>query len=128
LASEAVVRHPRCDVVRSRLLADDSLELTLSDGSVVAADHIILATGYKPDVKKIGYLDGICERLEIADGSPRLDGHFQTSVPGLFITGFLAVHDFGPFFGFVRACPASSLLIAEGVRDTLKASAPAPSR
>ncbi|MGD0476368.1 MAG: NAD(P)-binding domain-containing protein [Candidatus Velthaea sp.] len=128
LASEAVVRHPRCDVVRSRLLADDSLELTLSDGSVVAADHIILATGYKPDVKKVEYLDGICEHLEIADGSPQLDDHFQTSVPGLFITGFLAVHDFGPFFGFVRACPASSLLIADGVRAALKASAPALSR
>jgi hypothetical protein len=45
--------------------------------------------------------------LQTVDGCPVLDGSFQSSVPGLFFTGFIAARDFGPFFGFVRGCPAT---------------------
>jgi hypothetical protein len=46
-----------------------------------------------------------------------LDEHMQTSVPGLFVTGFAATCDFGPFFGFVRACPAAAQIIVRGTRQ-----------
>jgi len=48
-----------------------------------------------------------------------LDEHMQTSVPGLFVTGFAATHDFGPFFGFVRACPAAARIIVPELARTL---------
>ena len=40
--------------------------------------------------------------IETRDGFPVLDAHMQTSVPGLYVPGFAATQDFGPFFGFVR--------------------------
>jgi hypothetical protein len=46
-----------------------------------------------------------------------LDDHFQTSVPGLFMPGFVATRDFGPFFGFVRGCPAAATLIVAALLD-----------
>jgi FAD-dependent urate hydroxylase len=53
-----------------------------------------------------------------------LDEHMQTSVPGLFVTGFAATCDFGPFFGFVRACPAAAQIIVGAlVRSGLSAPA-----
>jgi FAD-dependent urate hydroxylase len=75
-------------------------------------DHVVLATGYKPDMRRIPYLSGIIDRLQLADGFPVLDEHFQSSLPGLFITDFPATRDFGPFFGFVRGCPVAATLPA----------------
>jgi hypothetical protein len=70
-------------------------------------------------MKRIPYLSGIIDRLELADGFPMLDGHFQSSLPGLFITGFPATRDFGPFFGFVRGCPVAATLTTAGVSKAL---------
>jgi hypothetical protein len=53
--------------------------------------------------------------LEVADGYPVLDPEFQTSVPGLYITGVAATQDFGPFFGFTAACPVAAKIIAEAI-------------
>jgi hypothetical protein len=83
----------------------------LSTGRRLAVDYVVLATGYKPDMRKVPYLSGVVDRLELADGFPVLDEHFQSSLPGLFITGFPATRDFGPFFGFVRGCPAATRVV-----------------
>jgi hypothetical protein len=45
-----------------------------------------------------------------------LDEAFQTRLDGLYVTGFSATQDFGPFFGFVKGSPAAATLI---VRDLL---------
>jgi hypothetical protein len=65
------------------------------------------------------YLSGVVDRLELADGFPVLDEHFQSSLPGLFITGFPATRDFGPFFGFVRGCPVAATLTVAGIKEAL---------
>jgi hypothetical protein len=39
----------------------------------------------------------------------------QTSVPGLYIPGFAATQDFGPFFGFVKGAPAAAHLIVQSI-------------
>ena len=31
-----------------------------------------------------------------------------TSLPGLYLPGFAATNDFGPFFGFVKGAPAAA--------------------
>jgi hypothetical protein len=43
-----------------------------------------------------------------------LDEAFRTSLSGLYLAGFAATRDFGPFFGFVKGTPAAATLI---VRD-----------
>jgi len=40
-------------------------------------------------------------------------------VPGLFVTGFPATREFGPFFGFVRGCPVAATLTTVGLEEAL---------
>ena len=116
LTSPPVSRHPHTSVEECREEAGE-IHVRLSTGESLVVDHIVLATGYKPDMNKVPYLSGVVEDMELADGFPVLDDHFQTSLPGLFVTGFPATRDFGPFFGFVRGCvPAATLTVEELMR------------
>jgi len=45
-----------------------------------------------------------------------LDNFFQCSIGGLYLPGFPATRDFGPFFGFTKACPAAAIRIVRGVQ------------
>lgn len=56
------------------------------------------------------YLDGL--DLATRNGFPVLDEEMQSSVDGLYLPGFTATQDFGPFFGFVRGAPAAAILMA----------------
>ena len=50
--------------------------------------------------------------LATRNGYPILDEHFQTSVPGLFITSMPVIQDFGPFFGITNSVRTSAKLIS----------------
>ncbi|NMO88245.1 NAD(P)-binding domain-containing protein [Actinomycetospora sp. TBRC 11914] len=120
---ESVVhRHPRTEVTRCVELPDGDIRAELSTGDVLLVDHVVLATGYRADITAVPYLADL-PGLETIDGFPVLDEHMQTSVPGLFLTGFAATHDFGPFFGFVRACPAAAQIIVPELARLLEARA-----
>jgi FAD-dependent urate hydroxylase len=112
--------HP--DVVRSRprtsvvavTATEDDVRLTLSDGEVLAVDQVVAASGYRADLTAVPYLSGILERVDVTDGFPDLSPGFETSLPGLFVTGFSATRDFGPFYGFTKGCPsAARIAVAE---------------
>jgi FAD-dependent urate hydroxylase len=119
LDNSHVHRWPRAFVRGCRELSDGGIEVELSNGTQFVVDHIILATGYKPDMTKVPYLAGVLDEMELADGFPVLDEHFQSSLPGLFVTGFPATKDFGPFFGFVRGCPVAATLTVAGLKEAL---------
>jgi len=72
--------------------------------------------GYKADLSRVPYVSQVLDRVEVADGFPVLDESFQTTLDGLYITGFSATRDFGPFFGFVKGSPCAATLV---VRDLL---------
>jgi thioredoxin reductase len=74
------------------------------------AEHQGIDTVVLADINAVPYLEELPD-LETVDGFPVLDDHMQTSEPGLFLTGFAATRDFGPFFGFVRASPAAAEII-----------------
>ncbi|HET6606678.1 MAG TPA: FAD-dependent oxidoreductase [Rhodopila sp.] len=77
------------------------------DGSeeTVEAEHVISATGYKIDMRRLEFLSpAIVNRMAMADFSPVLSPHFETSVPGLFVVGTAASNSFGPLLRF--ACGA----------------------
>ena len=115
---EAVVQaRPRSEVAGCSVLPGGEIEAELSDGERLAVDHVVLATGYKPDLTNVDYLQPLLDRIDTTDGFPALDEHFQTSVQGLFMPGFVGTRDFGPFFGFVRGCPAASTLIGDALLD-----------
>jgi thioredoxin reductase len=118
LDKPSVHRWPHASITACRELPD-RIEVDLSNGTHLAVDHIVLATGYKPDMRKVPYLAGVVDGMELTDGFPVLDEHFQSSVPGLFVTGFPATRDFGPFFGFVRGCPVAATLTTDGLKEAL---------
>ncbi|MDA0180488.1 hypothetical protein OJ997_09300 [Solirubrobacter phytolaccae] len=82
--------------------------VALSDGTRLRPDRIVLATGYKADLSRVPYLPPLA--------TPALDEHMQSVArPGLYLPGFTATADFGPFFGFVRGAPAAATLIARAI-------------
>jgi thioredoxin reductase len=117
LPEGVVHRRPRSEVAACREGPSGEIEVELSGGERLVVDHVLLATGYRPNLANVGYLEPLLDGIETVDGFPVLDEHFQTSVPGLFMPGFVATRDFGPFFGFVRGCPAAATLIVAELRE-----------
>ena len=84
------------------------VRLHLSDGATLDADHVVFASGYKADLSRVPYLQGILDRVMMTDGFPDLTEGFETSVPGLHMVGFASTRDFGPFYGFTKGCPSAA--------------------
>lgn len=106
--------HPHTQVVNAEITPDDSVKVTLSNGEVLEIDHIITATGYKVETSKIPFLSSeLLSALNCANGFPRLDAHFQSNIPGLYFTSFMAGQDFGPFFGFTIGVRTAAQLIVQ---------------
>jgi hypothetical protein len=117
LTSQTIHRWPRSEVVEARPVAGSrELQVRLSNAEKLLVDQVIFASGYRADLTRVPYLAGVLDRIEITDGFPMLDDAFGVSVSGLYLPGFAATRDFGPFFGFVKGSPAAATLI---VRDLL---------
>lgn len=117
LAWEGIHRWPGTEVADVTLAGGGKeLRVQLSNSEGLTVDKVVFASGYRADLTRVPYLAGLLERIDIADGFPVLDEGFGTSLRGLYITGFSATRDFGPFFGFVKGSPAAATLIA---RDLL---------
>lgn len=79
------------------------LKLRTEDGSTkeMAAEHVIVATGYKVDLKRLGFLsDDLRSEIRTASGSPVLSRGFESTVPGLYFAGLAAANSFGPVMRF----------------------------
>jgi thioredoxin reductase len=109
--------HEKTVIVSAKEQTDGTYDVHLNDGSRVNVHRIILATGYVPNIHRVAFLDRatILDRLDTVDGSPVLDTEFQTNLPNLYVTGFAATRDFGPFFGFTVACPVAAKIIGEAL-------------
>ena len=116
LASDVVTRHPDTEVTDVTVDARE-VRLTLSDSTVLAADHVVFASGYRADLARVPYLDGVVEQVSVTDGFPDLSEGFETSLTGLYVIGFASTRDFGPFYGFTAGCPSSArIAVAEMMR------------
>jgi FAD-dependent urate hydroxylase len=111
LRPEVVHSHPRTEVVH--VAAGDAVRLTLSGGDVVEVDHVICASGYRADLAAVPYLAGVLHGVDVTDGFPDLSPGFETTLPGLFVTGFAATRDFGPFYGFTKGCPSAARIAVD---------------
>jgi Pyridine nucleotide-disulphide oxidoreductase len=79
----------------------DGVTLELSGGSSTV-DHVVLGTGYKIDIAKLGILaPALLQKVAVADGAPRLSGGLESNVRGLHFVGSAAVQSFGPLMRFV---------------------------
>jgi thioredoxin reductase len=109
--------HPRTRITAAERAKDGTINVAIDDRSAVNVHDIVLATGYRIDMRRIAYLDreSVLSAMAIDGGYPVLDPEFQTSLPGLYVTGLAAVRDFGPFFGFTVACPVAARVIGDRV-------------
>jgi FAD-dependent urate hydroxylase len=116
LDPSVVTSHPGCAVV-DVAVHEREVGLTLSDGTAVTADLVVFASGYKADIGHVPYLEGVLDRVSVIDGFPALSEGFETSLAGLYVTGFASTRDFGPFYGFTKGCPSSArIAVAEMMR------------
>jgi len=116
LAPDVVQSHPGCAVVD--VSADEEpVTLTLSDRTSLVADQVVFASGYQADLARVPYLRGVLDGVATTDGFPELTEGFETSLAGLYVTGFASTRDFGPFYGFTKGCPSSArIAVAEMLR------------
>jgi pyruvate/2-oxoglutarate dehydrogenase complex dihydrolipoamide dehydrogenase (E3) component len=78
------------------------IEVVLSGGDTLVADHVLLGTGYDVDVAQFGIIEPeLLTRLARRGRGLRLGAGFESSVPGLFFVGAPAVPSFGPVNRFV---------------------------
>ncbi len=72
------------------------------DTETLVCDHVIAATGYKPDMRKLPFLAReLCDRIAPAQATAPLTDKFETRVPGLFVIGPAAIDSFGPLMRFM---------------------------
>ncbi len=95
--------------VQSMMEKDAAVEVrcrqTTGADRLLRFDHVIAATGFAPRTNRLRFLEAsLMESIATEFGSPRLDAHFQCSVPGLYMIGLAAANHFGPLFRF--ACGA----------------------
>ena len=109
-------RWPGTEVVETRSASGNELRVTLSNSERLSVDHVVFASGYVAELARVPYLARLVGQIECSNGFPVLDEAFGTSLTGLYLIGFSATQDFGPFFGFVKGCPAAATLV---VRDLL---------
>jgi FAD-dependent urate hydroxylase len=76
--------------------------LELVDGRRIEADHVLLATGYRIDVRRSPILDpSLAAEVATEDGYPVLGPGLESTVPGLHFLGAPAMRAFGPVMRFV---------------------------
>jgi thioredoxin reductase len=113
---DAIAIHPRTRVIGCEQ-STGALHVRLDTGDTVEVDHVLYATGYKVNLRRVSLLEAgnLLDRIECRDGFPVLDNSLQTTVPGLFVTSLAAARDFGLFFAFTAAVRASARIIARAI-------------
>jgi FAD-dependent urate hydroxylase len=102
------------------------LGLTARDGSAreLVADHVISATGYRPDLTRLSFLNtALASRLRTVDGSVRVGPDYQSSAPGLYVIGPAVAPTFGPVMRFVYGSDHAATTVARALAGPARAPA-----
>lgn len=83
-------------------------------------DHVIAATGYAPDFRKLPFLTAdLAERAAPGGGAPDVSSVFETRVPGLYTVGLSAMNSFGPLMRFMVGADFAAPQVAGHLHKTL---------
>jgi hypothetical protein len=99
------------------------MSFTDQDGSCsrIETEHVIAATGYRPDIGRLTFLEPtLRDAIQVLEGAPILSPHFESSVPGLYFVGPAAVHSFGPVMRFAAGAKFVSRRIASHLAATVR--------
>ena len=104
--------------------ANGRARVRLDDGGSWSADHVLLATGYKVDIRRMRVLSpSLAAAVSTEMGSPILSSTLESSVPGLYFVGAAAVHSCGPVMRFVSGTYGASRAVLRGACSALPATA-----
>lgn len=109
--------HQKASLLSCAERSDGALDVKLDNGDAFVVDDVILATGYKVELDRLPFLknSNLFDKIEMKNGFPVLDPHFQTTAKGLYFTSMPAGQDFGPFFGFTVSVRASAKIIGNAL-------------
>jgi len=99
------------------------LSLTGPDGSDKEhlTDHLIAATGYRVDLRRLAFLSPeICSQLRALEHTPVVSTDFQSSVPGLFFVGIAAANTFGPVLRFTFGADFTARRVTSALRRSAR--------
>lgn len=100
----------------SEVAAASSVVLKLDDGTARRVDHVLLATGYRVDLRRYPFLaPSLLARVHVVDGYPTLGAGLESSVPGLHFLGAPAARSFGPLVRFVSGTQFASAALTRAV-------------
>ena len=99
--------------VTLRLLGSTNSDTSLS------VDHVIAATGYKPNVHRLTFLDpAIIAGLRLVENSPALSSNFESTMPNLYFIGVTAANTFGPLLRFAYGAGFAAPRLAKHLTRT----------
>ncbi|HUK95780.1 MAG TPA: FAD-dependent oxidoreductase [Gaiellaceae bacterium] len=94
----------------------NGVELELDDATTRNAEHVVLGTGYRIDLRNYGFLsDELVSEIRSTGGYPVLGRGLESSVPGLHFMGAPAAWSFGPLMRFVSGTWWSGRALARSV-------------
>ena len=104
-------------------IVDGRVRLGLVDGegreSTLDTDHLIAATGYRPDVARLCFLDvALRQSIATLEQAPAVSLQFESSVPGLYFTGPATAFSFGPLMRFATGARFAAPRIARHLAAT----------
>jgi cation diffusion facilitator CzcD-associated flavoprotein CzcO len=102
--------------VRAEPAGAEGVRVTLENGRVLSADHVLLGTGFRPDIARVELLSPeLAGSLRAVGGQPVLGPGFESSVPGLHLVGALAAYSFGPVVRFVSGTWYTAPVLVDAV-------------
>ncbi len=97
--------------------------------SEVRADYVIAATGYRPDLRRLAFLDDpVRARIRTVAGTAAVDAAYQTSVEGLYMIGPAVAPVFGPVMRFVYGSAHAARTVTRHLTATAGSTVAAPAR
>ena len=102
-----------------------SLELTNGSGErkTLLVDHVIAATGYKVDLKRLAFLDSRLEsNIRTVGEMPVLSANFESSVAGLYFVGTSAANTFGPLMRFAYGARFAAQQVSSSLASSVSRS------
>ena len=110
-----VVCNPGRSITGARVLGD-RIALDLDDAAATF-DHVLLGTGYRVDVLRLGILaPQLLQRIACVNGSPLLGPGLESSLPKLHFVGCYAVKSFGPLLRFIAGAPYAARAVTNAAR------------
>jgi cation diffusion facilitator CzcD-associated flavoprotein CzcO len=92
---------------------ENAVRLTLSDGRALEFDRVLLGTGYRFRLDRLGFLSAeLRDRIRVEGGWPVLDHAFRCTEPRVRLVGYPAEGRFGPIARFVLGVPFTAARIA----------------